>query len=142
MKTYLTLGILFAVVTAAIASPDTDAIKARETAAWQAFKDKNVAAFQKLLSPEMRAVYDTGIKTVQGELANMQKMVITSFTISDFNAVAVGDDTIVATYKVASQATAEGKDVSGNLNAGSVWKKINGEWLAIFHTDSKVAPAK
>lgn len=142
MKTYLTLGILFTAVTAAFASPDTDAIKAKETAAWEAFKTKDAASFQKLLAPEMRAVSDKGAMTIKDELASMQKMAMTSYTISDFNAVEAAPDTIVTTYTVATKAMMDGKDISSSDNAGSVWRKVNGEWLAVFHTDMSQAAAR
>jgi len=41
------------------------------------------------------------------------------------------------TYKVMVQGTSEGKDASGTYNAGSVWRKHNGEWHAVFHTNTK-----
>lgn len=141
MKKYLILISLFAGSVIAFGSPETDAIKTKETAAWQAYKDKDAAGFQKLLSPEMRAVYDTGINTLQTELANMQKTDLKSFTMSDFNAVAIAPDTIISTYKMTTQGSMEGKDISGNLNVASVWRKMNGEWRAIFHTDAKQAAA-
>jgi hypothetical protein len=46
-------------------------------------------------------------------------------------------DVIVTTYKVKVEGTVDGKDASGNYNAGSVWKLENGQWLAIFHTNVK-----
>jgi hypothetical protein len=34
-----------------------------------------------------------------------------------------------------------GKDGSGMFNAASVWKKMKGEWQAIFHTNIKAETA-
>ncbi len=119
----------------AFASPESDALMAKEKAAWQSFKDKKPDDFKKLLSSNMRAVYTEGISDMQRELADMQKWDMKSFAIKDFNAVAIGDDTMISTYKVTLAGTYDGKDASGTYNAGSVWKKMNGEWMAIFHAN-------
>jgi|SRR5215831_1015175 len=142
MKTYLSLAIaaLIATVAVANAGPDTDAIMAKEKAAWQAFKDKKADDFKKVVNADMRAVYAEGIATVQSELADMQKWDMKSFAISDYNAVSDGD-TIVTTYKVVIEGSYDGKDGSGNYNAGTVWKKVKGDWQAIFHTNMKVETA-
>ena len=52
-----------------------------------------------------------------------------------------GTDAVVTTYKVKIEGTYDGKDKSGTYNAASVWKKQKGQWLAIFHTNVKQAPA-
>jgi hypothetical protein len=71
----------------------------------------------------------------------MKKWDMKSFTISDFNIVSVGENTIMSTYKVVVEGTYDGKDSSGTFNAGSVWKMKKGEWQAIFHTNVKQAAA-
>jgi hypothetical protein len=143
MKTYLTLTIatLIATVAVANAGPDKDAIMAKEKAAWQAFKDKKADDFKKVVNADMQAVYPEGISNMQTELADMQKWNMKSFAISDYNAVPIESDTIVTTYKVVLEGSYDGKDTSGTYNAGSVWKKIKGEWQAIFHTNTKAETA-
>lgn len=139
MKKYINLvvTVLFASVAVAIAG-DTDAILAKEKAAWQAFKDKKADDFKKVLSADFRGVYAEGVVNLQSELDDMKKWDMKSFAISDFNAVTDGE-TIVTTYKVAVDGAVDGKDKSGTYNAGSVWKKVKGEWMAIFHTNTKEA---
>jgi hypothetical protein len=127
----------FAAIAVSIAAPDTEAIKAKETAAWQAFKDKKADDFKKLLSPETRGVYSDGVSDLNKELSDMQKWDMRSFTISDYNAVPVGSNTIITTYTVVIDGSVEGKDMSGTYNAGSVWKQEKGAWQAIFHTNVK-----
>lgn len=72
---------------------------------------------------------------MQGELDDMSKMQMKSFEISDFKVTAAGNDTAVTSYVVKLQASMDSKDISGTYNAGSVWKKEKGGWMAIFHTD-------
>lgn len=137
MKTHLALAIIVSLVTstAALAAPDESALKAKETAAWQAFKDKKVDEFKKVLSPEMKAIYAEGIQDLQAEIAAMQKWDMKSFTISDYKVTAAGWDTAVTTYTVKVEGTFGGKDASATYNAGSVWKQQGGDWKAIFHTN-------
>jgi hypothetical protein len=143
MKKYLILVTtsLFAIAAVAIAGPDTDAIMAKEKAAWQSFKDKKPDDFKKVVQADFRGVYAEGISTMQTELDDMQKWDMKSFAISDFKAVGDGADVIVTTYTVTLEGTYDGKDASGTYNAGSVWKKVKGQWQAIFHTNTKAETA-
>jgi hypothetical protein len=126
-----------ATIAVSMAAPNKDAMMAKEKAAWQAFKDKKVDDFKKVVNADFRGVYAEGISTMQKELDDMQKWDMKSFTISDYNLVPAGADTIVTTYKVVIDVTYDGKDNSGTYNAGSVWKMQKGAWQAIFHTNSK-----
>ena len=63
-----------------------------------------------------------------------------SFAISNYKVMTDGSDTVVTTYNVTIEGTYYGKDQSGTYNAASVWKKQNGQWQTIFHTNVKQAP--
>jgi hypothetical protein len=139
MKKYITYAMtaLFATIAVSIAAPDKAAIEAKEKAAWQAFKDKKADDFKKVVDKDIRCVYADGISNMQKELSDMQKWDIKSFTISDFDSFTDEPDVIVTTYTVKIEGTYDGKDMSGTYNAGSVWKKEKGAWMAIFHTNMK-----
>jgi hypothetical protein len=132
-----TMIAFIATIAVSIAAPNKDAMMAKEKAAWQAFKDKKVDDFKKVVNADFRGVYAEGISTMQKEMEDMQKWDMKSFAISDYNVVSAGADTIVTTYKVVIEGTYDGKDNSGTYNAGSVWKMQKGAWQAIFHTNSK-----
>src|SRR3954470_20236397 len=138
----LTLTVWFAAITLSIAAtPDKDAIMAKENEAWQAFKDKNADAFKKLVDKDFKGVYDAGVDNLDQELAEMKTSDMKSFTISDFTSFSDEKDVIVTTYKCAIQSSNGGKDKSGTYNCGTVWKMENNAWLAIFHTNVKAEPA-
>src|SRR3954454_15760516 len=140
MKKYFSLGmtVWFATIALSIAAtPDKDAIMAKEKEAWQAYKDKNADGFKKLLDKDYRGVYANGIVDLKAELDEMQKSDMKSFTISDYTAFSDEPDVIVTTYKCAIQSSTGGKDTSGTYNCGTVWKMEKGVWLAIFHTNVK-----
>jgi hypothetical protein len=134
-----TVTLLLATIAISFAAPDKDAIISKEKAAWQAFKDKKADDFKKLLSPQLVCVYADGIHNLQQEVDGMSKTDMKSFDLSDFNVLFPDNDTAIIAYKARINATSEGQDVSGNYNVGSVWHMSNGQWIGIFHTDSKVA---
>ena len=142
MKKLLSYAVVafFAAITVSFAD-DKATCMANEKAAWQAYKDKNAADFQKVVDKDLRIVSAEGMGNMQSELADMKKWDIKSFTISGWDSFTDEPDVIVATYKVVLQATVEGKDVSGNYNCGSVWKKEGTNWMAIFHTNIKAESA-
>ena len=145
MKKYFSLAVTvwFAAIALSIAAtPDKDAIMAKEKEAWQAYKDKNADGFKKLLDKDYRGVYANGIVDLKAEVDGMQKSDMKSFTISDYTAFSHEPDVIVTTYKCAVQGTQNGKDASATYNCGTVWKMENGAWMVIFHTNAKAEAAK
>ncbi len=144
MKKYISysVAVFFAMTVISLAAgADTDAIKAKETAAWQSFKDKDAAGFQKVVDKDFKGVYDEGVSDMAKELSDMKKWDMKSFSISDFKTFSDEKDVIVTTYVVKVEGTYDGKDASGSMNAGSVWKKEGNDWLAIFHTNVKQTAA-
>ena len=139
LVTYTVMTLLATIAMSFAAPDDKDAIISKEKAAWQAFKDKKADEFKKLLSTDLVSVYADGMHTLQQELDSMSKTDMKSFELSDFNVVFPNKKTAVVTYKAKIEATADGKDVSGTYNVGSVWHTANGQWVGIFHTDTKAA---
>lgn len=119
----------------AMATPNTDEMMAKEKAAWQAFKDKDAAAFQKYVDHDMVGIYADGISDMAKELADMKKADMKSFKISDFKSYSDEKDVVVTNYVVTIEGTFDGMDASGTYNSGTVWKMEGGKWLAIFHTN-------
>ena len=145
MKKLITYSVTALLAAAAISfakTPSKDAIMAKETEAWQAFKDKNADGFKKLVDKDFRGVYAEGVVDLKAELDEMQKADMKSFTLSDFNSFSDEPDVIVTTYKCTMQGSNGGKDTSGTYNCGTVWKMENNVWMAIFHTNIKAEAAK
>ena len=131
---------LLGTVALSTAASTEEMMQEKEKAAWQAFKDRKPDDFKKVVSAKLVAVYAEGMSDLQKELADMQKWDMKSFAISDFKVTSAGPDTCVTTYKVALEGTYDGKDQGGTYNAASVWKKHNGQWQAVFHTNIKQVP--
>lgn len=132
---------LLGTVALSTAASTEDMMQEKEKAAWQAFKDKKPDDFKKVVSAKLVGVYAEGTSDLQKELADMQKWDMKSFAISNYKVTADGSDTVVTTYNVAIEGSYDGKDQTGTYNAASVWKKVSGQWQAIFHTNVKQAPA-
>ena len=144
MKKYLSLAVTiwFATIALSIAAtPDKEAIMAKEKEAWQAFKDKNADGFKKVVDKDFRGVYAEGVSTLDQELADMKKWDMKSLELGDYTAFSDEKDVIVTTYKVTITGTYDGQDHGGTFNCGTVWKMENGAWLAIFHTNVKAEAA-
>jgi hypothetical protein len=143
MKKYFSYTVMALLGTVALstAASTEEMVQEKEKAAWQAFKDRKPGDFKKVVSAKLVGVYAEGTSDLQKELADMQKWDMKSFAISNYKVMTDGSDTVVTTYNVTIEGTYDGKDQTGTYNAASVWKKQNGQWQAIFHTNVKQAPA-
>ena len=108
-----------------------------EKSAWEAYKSKQADAFKALMSKDYYGVYAEGVKTLDGELADMAKSDLRDYSFSDVKVVFPHPKMAVMTYKAKLQATADGKDISGTYNSGSVWVQQGGKWVGAFHTEVK-----
>jgi hypothetical protein len=133
----LTATTLFALAAIALASPDKDALIQSEKAVWQTIKDKDFDAFQKSLAPDFRGVYSDGINKMDKEVSDVRKLDFKSYSIGDVDVVFITKDVALLTYTVTVEGTSDGKDISGNLNAASAWKKEGNDWRVSYHTDVK-----
>ena len=108
-----------------------------EKSAWEAYKNKQADAFKALMSKEYYGVYAEGVKTLGTELADIAKSDLRNYSFSDVKVVFPHPKMGVMTYKATVQATADGKDISGTYNSGSVWVQQGGKWVGAFHTEAK-----
>jgi hypothetical protein len=108
-----------------------------EKSAWEAYKNKQADAFKALMAKEYFGVYAEGVKTLDAELADMAKSDLRDYSFSDVKVVFPHPKMAVMTYKAKVEATADGKDVSGTYNSGSIWIQQGGKWVGAFHTEAK-----
>ena len=113
------------------------AITDLEKSTWEAYKNKQADAFKTLMSKDYYGVYAEGVKTLDGELAAMAKSDLRDYSFSEVKVVFPHPKLAVMTYKATVQASADGKDISGTYNSGSVWVQQGGKWVGVFHTEAK-----
>jgi hypothetical protein len=113
----------------------------KETAAWQAYKDKQGRAFMGMLTPDYVGVYQTGNVTRDQEIEGMKKSKIESFAISGFTHRMIDPDDVLMTYTVEIKGSDGKDDISGTYHAASIWHR-SGQgkqalWRAVYHTNVK-----
>jgi len=115
MKKYIAYVVtaLITTIGISVAAPDKAAIEAKEKTAWQTFKDKDAAGFQKVVDKDFKGVYAEGVSDMAKELSDMKKWDMKSFAISDYTAFSDEKDVMVTTYVVKIEGTFDGKDASG-----------------------------
>ena len=103
----------------------------------EGIQNKQLRSFQGLLYKTYYGVYTDGIKTLDMEVANMDKTDIDSYSLADIKVEFPNPSIAVITYKTSQRGTFDGKDVSGNYYNQSVWVKKGDRWLNTFHTAIK-----
>jgi hypothetical protein len=113
------------------------AIVALEKIVSEAFKNKQVETFKKYLGPEFIGLDAEGFKNIDGELAEVPKYDVRDNSFANMKVTFPSASMAVVTYKVTTQATRDGQDVSGAYNVASVWTKRERKWRLVFHTFMK-----
>src|SRR5438132_13293819 len=108
-------------------------MEANEKTAWQTFKEKDAAGFQKVVDKDFKGVYADGIYDMQKEMADMKRWDMKSFAINDYTIFSDEKDVVVSTYKVKVEGKVEGKDDSGTYNCGSDCNMEHVQWMANFN---------
>jgi hypothetical protein len=116
---------------------DATGIADLEEYAWQAYKNKQVRTFSKLLYKTYYGVYADGIKSLDMEVADIEKTDLQGYSLADIRVEFPNANVAIITYKTTQQATFNGKDVSGTYYNESVWIKKGDKWLNTFHTAIK-----
>jgi hypothetical protein len=113
------------------------AISDLEISAWEAYKGKQADALKKYYATDYCGVYAEGFKTVDKEVADMEKTDLRDYSLADTKVAFPEAKVAVITYKVTMHSTFAGQDASGTYNSASVWIKRSGKWLTVFHTETK-----
>jgi hypothetical protein len=116
---------------------DAGTITDLEDSIWKAYKNKQLRSVEALLYKTYYGVYADGIKSLNMEVADMDKTDIDSYLLADINVKFPNPSIAVITYKTSQRGTFDGKDVSGNYYNESVWVKKGDKWCNTFHTAIK-----
>jgi hypothetical protein len=105
-----------------------------EKSVTDAFKNKKAKLFREYLAPEFSAIDAEGVKDADAEIADMQKTDLSNYSFADMKVTLLSPKIAVAIYKVTTQSTSSGRDMSGTYYAATVWNKRGAKWLAVLHT--------
>jgi len=109
----------------------------KETAVWQAFKDKKADAFKAMFAPTYVGLYSDGAYDVAHEMDSLKNAKLESFKISDFKSQMIDSNDMLMTYLVDVKGTIGKDDVSGTYHSASVWHRSGTKWLGVYHTEIK-----
>ncbi len=116
-------------------SSGDDAI-ARENQIWDAIKKRDYVAFANFLADDQLEVTSSGVNDKVGSVNGIQKIDLSSASLSNFKVVKLDDDASLVTY------TVKVPDISPNPErASTIWVNRGGKWLAAFHQGTEVKPS-
>jgi hypothetical protein len=114
-------------------------LSAKETALWEAWKNKQSRPFELSLASDGVMIGEQGV----GTKADVVKMMATdacdikSFTLSDWKVTMANPDTALLTYKGVADGTCAGQPIPA-VWASSLWVNRKGRWLAFSHQETPV----
>ncbi|HVQ57246.1 MAG TPA: nuclear transport factor 2 family protein [Pyrinomonadaceae bacterium] len=117
------------------AAPTAEQLKALETKAYEAYKNKDGQYFQTFMTENFKM---TGEKGEQMDKAASIKSVsehpcqINGFTLSDEKVTPAGPNAAVLTTTVAADGTCEGKPIP-TATASTLYVNVGGQWKAAYH---------
>ena len=114
-------------------------LSAKETALWEAWKNKQSRPFLLNLASDGVMIGDQGVGTKKEvvEMMAANPCDIKSFTLSDWKLSIVDPDAAVLTYKGAADGTCAGQPIP-TVWASSLWVNRRGRWLAFSHQETPV----
>ena len=135
---WLLAGALVCSATAAMAQASADWI-GKETAMWQAVKDKQIDAFSGGLDSTFIGVYADGLHNRDTEVTQVRQANLKDFHLSDFTVHRLSPQVVLLAYRVVVNGESGGKDVSGTYWVASVWQMRGRQWRTMMHTEGKAS---
>jgi hypothetical protein len=128
----LALTLVLAVCVVPCRAQSTVDWNAKETALWQAIKDRQFDSFAAGLDSTFVGVYAGGTIGLDAQIAAVQQDTLASFQISEFTVRTVDSQTILLTYRVS--VTATNTTQAATYWASSLWRLRAGGWRTVLHT--------
>lgn len=132
--------ILIVATTAFVAAPSFAAPMTplqRETAAEQAFKDKNADAFKAMIAPNYLGMGDTGPCSLACEIQDMEKVNLHSFKIGNFHSQMIDTGNMLTTYSLDGNGMTGKKAFKVRFWSTTLWHRSGDKWLAVYHSGVK-----
>jgi len=108
--------------------------------AWEDFKNRNKESFAALLAEGFTEVEEDGLgpRDAQAEIAEMDELVISQYTLKGFRVMPVGTEGALVTYIAEYSGNAGGQAVQEKDAMGEVWIKRGGNWKILYVQATKV----
>jgi len=106
----------------------TEAISARLTAQWEAWKHQDAASNNVIIADDFHSFWPDGSRHIGKPTAQqMSEQPITGYKLSQLRVVPVGADAALVTYF--ANVKIPGNDAEFQMAVGEAWVKRNGQWL-------------
>ena len=127
--------------TTSSAAPAEADIQAKETASWEAVKQKDWDAFTKSMADDYIEVEDDGVHDKAASLQSVKDFDLSDYTLSDWKMTPIDPNTVLITYNANVTAKYKGEPVpAGPWREASAYVNRNGQWLAIFFQETRSEP--
>jgi hypothetical protein len=136
LRIFFFIAALLVAVPAVAAPPTPQQLELRT---WEAFKDKRVSEFKSMFASDFVGVYADGTHDLATEMKAFDRVTLRDYALKNFTTKALDADNVLLTYAADIRGTVSGKAVSERLWAASLWHRMNGKWLCVYHTEIKTA---
>ena len=107
---------------------------------WRAIERRDAATAARLSDDPCLVVGPQGVGEVKRDafpaMMRQANYDLRHFALEDVHVRLLGDDVAVLAYAVEEELTVEGERVQLKAYDSSVWKKRDGEWICVLHTES------
>lgn len=144
MKRHITtLSIITGLLFVTTASADNNlkkALLAQEKKVIDAIQRNDQKTLKAMLGQQPFSVNDDGTRRTAREVIEVLKNVkMTSYKISEVEAVPVGKNGGVLSYKYVWSGTENGRSyTNAPVRATSVWEQRNGKWMSVFYQETPI----
>jgi hypothetical protein len=106
---------------------------------WQYVKEHRFNPLRAALdSTNYVAISRHGVHGMPVDAARYEWTSLERYDLSGFETRALDPETVVVTYKAQLSGMSLGVRVAGAYWMATIWRLKDGQWLAIFHSESKV----
>jgi ketosteroid isomerase-like protein len=117
-------------------------LTANEKLAWKNLVDKKYDDFAKMFAEDYEGVYDYETTTKTTEMAELKTVTFNSADVSDVKVRFIDEDSAIVTSTVKFTMTMpDGKTMSDNVRATTVWAKRGKTWLVVYHSHVTIKAA-
>ncbi|RPI20552.1 MAG: nuclear transport factor 2 family protein [Acidobacteria bacterium] len=111
---------------------------------WEAWKNKDTAAFKEHMTDNAVSVGPQGISTGKEQMISdmtAHPCEVRNFSFTDWQVHELSPETVLVTYKAKQDATCGGNKIPADIAASSVYVKKDGKWLAASHQETPLMEA-
>lgn len=131
-------------VKTAAAAPTKESFMSMETAAWEAWKNRDAKWTEENASEKYVGFGATGRmdKAASVKTYTEQKCDVKSFSLSGDKMQMVGPDVAILTYKGDQDGVCDGKKIAASVYSASIYAREGDKWKAVFYGETPVADPK